>query len=792
MHTLTDQRTEEVEAYPKIKPNFDRIPDALKSEKWAVWKAEPRAGQSGKFNKAPRNPLTGGKIGANKPELFGTYSEAKAAYDRDGYSGVGILLTGDGLTGVDIDGYADVFTHTPKVKAWVALAQEKGAYCERSPSGEGLRLFIKGKLPQGGRHNGSLEIYNNARFLTVTGNVPRNKGGAAQNVGFIEGQALIDSFLELLPTQEVLPAKPTAGRLQTSSTASDIEALTQWAAEKSAALWAGDWAQSVTDLGATGYASQSEADMALCGQLAREAVRRGIATDCLQGLTMRVFEKSGLYREEKRRSVENFTIPKAVAASLESEVARVPIAQESNGGIPPSVASEVATGTPGDIMAGMVFAKAKSSKLKYIPQADEWLQWDGTRWVWCHVGEEIQAAKAVANAILDHATELYKKDADRHKRRHAFATSLQNLKRLEAMVKLAKSEPGMSIGHVSALDSDAWLLGARNGVIDLRSGALLAPDPAMLITRQVAAEYHRDAQCPRWLKFLNEIFIGDTETIAFIQRALGYTLTATTTEEVLFICFGHGANGKSVFGNIVSLIMGDYAQAAPASLISARRSNDSSPRNDIARLCGARLTSINETQSGDRLDDQVVKMLAGREMISARFLNKEFFDFWPTAKPWLRTNHRPIVIGEDDGIWRRLLLIPFARKFSESERNPWLEQHLMEERDGILAWMVEGCLDWQRCKGLQPSETVRRESAGYRTESDLLGEFLDDKTERDANERIEQGDLYGSWRCWCDMGGVKYGSKANFTRKLTERGIGQSKSTDRRFYTGIKRRAQFT
>jgi P4 family phage/plasmid primase-like protien len=235
--------------------------------------------------------------------------------------------------------------------------------------------------------------------------------------------------------------------------------------------------------------------------------------------------------------------------------------------------------------------------------------------------------------------------------------------------------------------------------------------------------------------------------------------------------------------------MGDYAQAAPASLISARRSDDTSPRNDIARLCGARLTSINETQNGDRLDEQVVKMLAGREMVSARFLHKEHFDFLPTAKPWLRTNHRPIVTGEDDGIWRRLLLIHFARKFAESERNPWLESLLMEERDGILAWMVEGCLDWQRCKGLKPSETVRRESVGYRTESDLLGEFLGDKTILAANERIEQSELFMAWRYWCEACGVRYGSKANFSRKLTERGIGQHASNGKRYYTGVKRRS---
>lgn len=394
------------------------------------------------------------------------------------------------------------------------------------------------------------------------------------------------------------------------------------------------------------------------------------------------------------------------------------------------------------------------------------------------------AAKKVAGKILEQAAKLFSSDPTRYKKLMAFATSLQNLKRLQAMIELAKSEDGMSIGHMAALDSDPWQLGVRNGVVNLKDGGLLAPDPAMLITRQCAAEYHDDAQCPKWLEFLSQIFKGDQDTIAYIQRALGYTLTGTTTEEALFICFGHGANGKSVFSNVVSTIMGDYARAAPASLLTVRRADDSGPRNDLTMLCGARLVSINETQSGDRLDEQIVKSLAGREMISARFLHKEFFDFWPTAKPWLRTNHKPIITGEDDGIWRRLQLISFARKFSEDERDPWLESKLLDERDGILAWMVQGCLAWSRHK-LKQSASVRRESATYRKESDLLGEFLEEMTKADPDTRVEQSALFSAYRNWHEGNGTRPGSKNTFTKKLKERNYGESKSTGRRFYTGL-------
>lgn len=152
-------------------PQIQHIPDSLKQQPWGVWKAEPREGKPGKFNKAPRCPLTGITIGANQPEKFGTFNEAKAAYESGSYTGVGVLLNGTGIVGVDIDDYSDIFTLRPEVKLWVQEAIKQGAYCEKSPSGKGLRLFMIGKLPASGRKSAGLEIYDNNRFLTVTGHV---------------------------------------------------------------------------------------------------------------------------------------------------------------------------------------------------------------------------------------------------------------------------------------------------------------------------------------------------------------------------------------------------------------------------------------------------------------------------------------------------------------------------------------------------------------------------------------------------------------------------------------------
>ena len=492
-----------------------------------------------------------------------------------------------------------------------------------------------------------------------------------------------------------------------------------------------------------------------------------------------VYELSGMYMADpnpadRQRKVTKYSIPKLVSEAL----------LDTNRG-DPAINSILGDHEPGDILAGRVFAQMMRGQLLYVTQAGNWMRWDGQRWSGCQRGEQIAAAKQVGEKILDSAVALFKQDPTRHKKTMAFATSLQNLKRMEAMIELAKSEADMSIGQMAELDSNPWFLGVRNGVVNLRDGGLLTADPKMLITRQAAAEYHDDAECPRWLEFLGQIFTGDTDTINYLQRALGYTLTGLTTEEVLFICYGYGANGKSVFGNVVSTIMGDYSRAAPASLLTLRRADDAGARNDLAMLWGTRRVSINELQGGDRLDEQVVKQLAGRETISARFLHKEFFDFTPTATPWLRTNHKPIITGEDDGIWRRLHLIPFNRKFAEHERDPYLESKLLEERDGILTWMVRGCLDWHRQKSLNPSALVRRESASYRKDSDLLGEFLEDRTQPAANQKLEQAELYGAYRSWHEANGTRAGSKASFTRKLKERGYGESKSNGKRYYDGV-------
>ena len=230
--------------------------------------------------------------------------------------------------------------------------------------------------------------------------------------------------------------------------------------------------------------------------------------------------------------------------------------------------------------------------------------------------------------------------------------------------------------------------------------------------------------------------------------------------------------------------MGAYSTTAPPSILAARRADDHSARSDLAMLHGARIVSINELPGGMLLDETVAKQLAGRESISARFLYKEHFTFLPRFTPWVRTNHRPIIKGTDNGIWRRMVIIPFRRTFTPGEQDNGLEAKLLNEAEGILSWMVKGAQCYLQT-GLKLSKAMISEVAQYRSDSDLLGEFLADKTVADPAAEVTQPNLYFEYKMWCEGSGLRPVSKRVLNEQLAERGIGQRKSGSTRYYTGV-------
>lgn len=439
----------------------------------------------------------------------------------------------------------------------------------------------------------------------------------------------------------------------------------------------------------------------------------------------------------------------------------------------------------GDVRNARHFAAMFGGRMLYIYGHNKWLRWSGDRWALCDQGQEIEAAKHAAQAMMNDAAASLAVDQDRGKWRVREAMAAHNLARINATLKLAQSEPGMSVGAAD-LDANSTLLGVGNGVVDLKSGALMLNRPEMLITRHCGADYDAAAMCPRWLQFMTEVFAADQATIDAVQRLLGYTLTGSNTEEIIVFCIGFGANGKSIFGNIVNRLIGSYGKVAPHSLLAARRRDDHSARGDIAMLDGARLVSVNELPGGMQLDEQAVKSLAGREPISARPLYGEFFTFDPRFSVWVRTNHRPIIKGDDDGIWRRIVVVPFMQKFEGARRDPDLEAKLWAEREGILRWMVEGAAKYLASRNLALSPKILGEQRQYRRDSDLLGEFLADRTVADPVGRVWDKELFDKWCGWCDENGHTRSSKTTFTQRLRQRGFPIKSSNGRKFYTGLR------
>ncbi|MBU3617607.1 phage/plasmid primase, P4 family [Polynucleobacter sp. JS-Fieb-80-E5] len=442
----------------------------------------------------------------------------------------------------------------------------------------------------------------------------------------------------------------------------------------------------------------------------------------------------------------------------------------------------------GDLDNARFFRSMFEGEFLFCHSNRKWLRFTGMRWEWCQKDEQIGAAKLVAEQIMDKAGELFKLDPTgaTSKAWQSHAKTIRNNGRIIAMLELATSEPGMSISNISDLDSQPMLLGVSNGVYDLKAMKLIPADPKLLISRQVHANYNRIATCPLWLKFLDEIFIGDQDVINYIQKALGYSLTGDVSEELLHFCYGHGKNGKSVMANVIVKIMGDYVQTANFDLLALK---ESGATNDVARLAGARLVMANETRENQRLDDQKLKALVSTEKITARFMYAEFFEFWPQFKIWLRGNYKPIITDSSNGAWRRMRLIPFEYQVPEDRTDHKLEDKLLAEKEGILAWMIDGCHRWQQ-ERLSAPKRIEDASRVYQDESDMLGEFLEDCCEVGAGKTESQKAVFGTYQIWARSNGTHSATQKSFTRQLGSRGVDTKRikthGDTKRFYVGLE------
>jgi putative DNA primase/helicase len=427
------------------------------------------------------------------------------------------------------------------------------------------------------------------------------------------------------------------------------------------------------------------------------------------------------------------------------------------------------------------FVADHGSKVRYCGPWGKWLVYDGKRWAQDDTGQVERLMKDTVRAIYAEASQAG--DSQERKAIAEHAKRSEARKRISDAIQLARSELGIPI-LPQDLDRDPWALNVENGTVDLRSGELREHRRDDLITKLAPVEYRPAAQAPTFQAFLERILPSEALRW-FLRRAVGYSASGEVSEEALMILHGTGDNGKTTLINAVLDALGDYAMEAAPELILAKRG---SHPTELADLFGARFVSARETDEGRRLAEAVVKQLTGRDRIKARRMREDFWQFDPTHTLFLATNHKPEVRGTDHAIWRRLKLVPFDVKIPEDEKDRELPRKLQAELPGILAWIVRGCLDYQR-EGLGVPEEVRDATEGYRSEMDVLAAFIDDRCSVHPKASVGATPLYNAYKDWCAEAGENAISQRKFGGQIGERGFDKDKSGTITWY-GIGLRAE--
>lgn len=756
---------------------------------WVNYKLLLKRGQP-KPTKVPFDPRTGAEASSTDPRTWASFDEVSKA---QGYNGYGFVFSEhDPFTGIDIDNCIVDGVIDP---AALATAKAFGSYAEISQSKTGLHIVVKGRKP-GDRCKHTkrgIEVYDHDRFFVMTGDHLECTPPTIN-----ERQAELDAFyFGLFPTKKSSVEQPTQS--SAAVPADDQELLNLMFAsangDKIRRLWDGD---------TNGHSKDhSSADLALCNFLAFWTGNDAARMD-------RLFRRSKLYRDKwDRQDYRNRTINAAIADTKEVykgarktiEIADLPtttVYANGNGAHHQGEAAKVDEGDKPDFRTDLGnarrFTRQHGQNVRFV---EEWgsLIWDGKRWRRDQTGQMMRLAKKTVLTIFDEAstcmrlaqraqdevkaatesedTEAAKKateQVDKYtkmaKELNAWALTSQGAARLEAMIKLAKSEMPIP-ARPEDFDKDPWLLNCDNGTVEQRTGTLRQHRREDMITKLCPVPYDPNAQCPTWLAALSRWMDGKQHMVDFLQRLAGYSLTGDVSEQKLSFPFGDGSNGKSTWMNTQLAMLGkDYAtQAAPELLTAGREGHPT----EIADLRGMRLVASIEVDDGKRMAEGLVKQLTGGDKLKARFMRQDFFEFDPTHKIFLIANHKPVVKGTDHAIWRRILLIPFTVKITDEERDPRLSEKLQQELKGVLAWSMRGCLEWQK-NGLQIPDEVIAATAEYKTESDILARFLDECTTRVSNIEVRASVLFKRYQKWCADNGEAEMNSTRFGLELGRRG----------------------
>jgi putative DNA primase/helicase len=758
---------------------------------WVCWRKERR---QGKLTKVPYCVTTDKYAASDNPQTWATYAQALQAKRAHHFDGIGYMFNRD-YTGVDLD---HCVQEDGGIDPWAqAYLDQLQSYAEYSPSKTGIHILVRGTIPSGLRlriphaphPEAAIEMYCERRYFTITG---LHVEGTATT---IEACPALASVHAALIASRHQPRTTSAGDVATSDEVLLEKAMHAKDGMAFRALWQGD---------TSGYASQSEAELALCNRLSFWTGKDARRID-------RLFRRSGLYRPQKwdrpARSGETYgagTIARAIAGCSETytphahgkiiQFRRKPEGtSDAEAVILPETHLEFVLECLKDEEEGdaRLYAHLFRGKCVYDHTEGMWYEWQGHHWkrdeckhslllasgplasVYLDASAQLADEAAQAEKRLDPDLLQHLKGDDPHLQHYEWLRAMTGalIGRAKALKKLKRAQSILTYAQAylritsREWDTHPWLLACANGVLDLHSGELQPGKPDDYLKTAIPTEWTAlETPAPLWDQFLQELFQDKPEQerealVAFLQRLLGYGITGSTVHHVFTILYGEeGRNGKDTLLDTLKDVLGSLVGAVSNDLFVAQDKFRASgaPTPHLCDLQGKRLVWGSETRQGDKLNIAQIKLLSGGGEISTRQLHGRQYGFAPTHKLLLMTNYKPHADARDQAFWSRACLIEFGMRFvthphtpHERQADPRLKDKLKEERSGILSWLVRGCLAWQQL-GLAIPASISLATEKYRDEEDRILQFLTERCVLRPEASVKASALYEAYKIWCE------------------------------------------
>lgn len=716
---------------------------------WVCW--GPRKGQ----DKVPINPNSGQQASSTDSNTWGTLGQAMQRYvthrEDEKLDGIGFAFSSfDPFTGIDLDSCRDPESGEI-TKAAKALIEKVDSYTESSPSGTGVHIIVKAKIPKG-KKKADIEMYCEARYFCFTGrSVWKNQ--KIENRQKEVSEIYVSAFGEYKEPKLQEPVEVDA-LLESVRNIPDHDLLAIMARNEKHfnELMQGDFEFLQKDK------SPSSADYNLCIILGRYTRLDAPRVDHL-------FRPSALYRQKwDARDGTYGTYGKRTIAKAFEEIRKKKQSlydpTNPNGSGP----RRLSDGTNAD-----EFIKLTGNSFAWVPDWDTWLEWNGTYW---RRGADLEILRK-ARLVSDKLWEEWRENTDNKELR-------QWAKESDGVARQRNIERGLRHRlNISSheLDQHPELLACKNGVVDLRTGRLRAGVRQEYLTRGLEWAYLPEAECPIFDQVLEDIMLGDDEMIEYLWRVIGYCLTGETAARSFFILYGVGKNGKSTFARALQTLLGmrseNYAQTArfETFLQQSRSAGNADP--DIAGLAGARIVVASEVNPGEkyRLDGGKIKQFTGEDWMKARFLYSPEFQFLPVCKIFLLVNDVPHIDETARALYDRLHYISFNYRIPEDKQDGMLHWKLLGEMEGILAKAVRYAGDWYLNGSLAPPDAILKARDTLATEMDWLADFWTECCVIGPGLETTHAAIYAEYLKWAETQKVRRPLQSqSLSKQLRKRG----------------------